>query len=292
MTQKTLKLYNSLSFFFSCDIFFLVIFMEQYNVRFKKKFGQNFLKRRAVVERIASTCPLTKNDLVIEVGPGGAILTQELAKRCGNVLAYEIDEDLKEELSRKLYEYDNVKVLFEDFLNSDISKDISQFSYENLYFISNVPYYITTPIMMKIVESNLNFQKVCMMVQKEVGERFSAKPGNREYSSISVFLSYFYDIKKEFLVSRREFVPVPNVDSVVISFTKKKELLPLKDKNLFFQLVRDSFQFKRKNIRNNLKKYNLDIVLSVLKKHGFDLTVRAEKLSVEIFVELANALVL
>ena len=264
--------------------------MEHYDVKFKKKFGQNFLKRRVVVERIVSTCPLTKDDLVIEVGPGGAILTQELAKKAGAVLAYEIDTDLKDELSTKLADFSNVSVLFQDFLESNIKEDISNFSFSNLYFISNVPYYITTPIIMKIIDSNLNFKKICMMVQKEVGVRFSARPGSRDYSSISVFLAYFYDIKKEFLVSRKEFVPEPNVDSVVISFTKKNKLLELKNKELFFKLVRDSFQFKRKNIRNNLKKYNLDVIASVLSDFDFDLSVRAEQLSVEIFVALANAL--
>lgn len=264
--------------------------MEHYDVKFKKKFGQNFLKRRAVVERIVSICPLTKDDLVIEVGPGGAILTQELAKKAGAVLAYEIDTDLKDELSTKLADFSNVSVLFQDFLESNIKEDISTFSFSNLYFISNVPYYITTPIIMKIIDSNLNFKKICMMVQKEVGVRFSAQPGSREYGSISVFLAYFYDIRKEFLVSRKEFVPEPNVDSVVISFTKKNKLLELKNKELFFKLVRDSFQFKRKNIRNNLKKYNLDVIASVLSDFDFDLSVRAEQLSVEIFVALANAL--
>lgn len=264
--------------------------MEHYDVKFKKKFGQNFLKRRAVVERIVSICPLTKDDLVIEVGPGGAILTQELAKKAGAVLAYEIDTDLKDELSTKLADFSNVSVLFQDFLESNIKEDISTFSFSNLYFISNVPYYITTPIIMKIIDSNLNFKKICMMVQKEVGVRFSAQPGSREYGSISVFLAYFYDIRKEFLVSRKEFVPEPNVDSVVISFTKKDKLLELKNKELFFKLVRDSFQFKRKNIRNNLKNYNLDVIASVLYDFDFDLSVRAEQLSVEIFVALANAL--
>ena len=264
--------------------------MEHYDVTFKKKFGQNFLKRKVVVELIADVCSLTKDDLVIEVGPGGAILTQELAKRAGHVLAYEIDEDLKVELTNKLSEFSNVDILFQDFLNSSLEYDISRFSYSNLYFISNVPYYITTPIIMKIVNSNLNFKKICMMVQKEVGNRFCASPGSREYGSISVFLSYFYDVKKEFLVSRKEFVPEPNVDSVVISFTKKDVVLNLKDRDLFFKVVRDSFQFKRKNLRNNLKKYDLNIIRSVLQDYDYELTVRAEQLSVEIFVAIANAL--
>ena len=205
-------------------------------------------------------------------------------------MAYEIDMDLKEELTRKLQDYSNVNILFQDFLTSDLSSDLSNFSYQKLYFISNVPYYITTPIMMKIMDSHLDFQKICMMVQKEVGDRFSAKPGSREYGSISVFLNYFYNVKKEFFVSRKEFVPVPKVDSVVVSFEKREHLQPLKNQDLFFSIVRDSFQFKRKNIRNNLKKYDLDVVLSVLRRYGFDLSVRAEQLSVDIFVEIANAL--
>lgn len=264
--------------------------MEHYDVVFKKRFGQNFLKRRAVVERIANVCSLTSDDLVIEVGPGGAILTQELAKRSGQVLAYEIDVDLKEELFKKLVDFSNVDVLFQDFLTSSLQDDISKYDYKNLYFISNVPYYITTPIIMKIIDSQLDFKKICMMVQKEVGNRFSALPGSREYGSISVFLSYFYNIKKEFLVSRKEFVPEPNVDSVVVSFTRKDTLLPLKDEKLFFKVVKDSFQFKRKNLRNNLKNYDLNAIFLVLEKYGYDLTVRAEQLSVEIFVEIANQL--
>lgn len=266
--------------------------MEKYDVNFKKKYGQNFLKRKAVVERIADVCAITKNDLVIEVGPGGAILTRELARRAGNVLAYEIDIDLEPELNRKLGDFSNVTILFQDFLESNITKDIADFSYENIYFVSNVPYYITTPIVMKLIDSKINFKKICMMVQKEVGLRFTAVPGSKVYGSISVFLNYFYRVKKEFLVSRKEFVPVPNVDSVIISFESREELLPLTDEKLFFQIVRDSFQFKRKNIRNNLKKYNLDVVASVLEKYGYNLSVRAEQLPLEIFIELANALVL
>lgn len=265
--------------------------MEKYDVNFKKKYGQNFLKRTAVVERIISVVPLLKDDLVVEVGPGGAILTRELAKQGVQVLAYEIDTDLKDELESRLEGFSNVTVLYQDFLNSDLSSDISQYSYQHLYFVSNVPYYITTPIIMKLIHSNLDFEKICMMVQKEVGERYSARPGTKEYGSITVFLNYFYQIKREFVVSRREFVPVPNVDSVVVSLTRKKELLPLKDMDFFFQLVYDSFQFKRKNIKNNLFKYDLEVVRQVLEKHGYDLRVRAEMLPFEIFVELANALV-
>ena len=167
---------------------------------------------------------------------------------------------------------------------------MSKYDYEHLYFVSNVPYYITTPILLKLIESGLPFEKILMMVQKEVGDRFSTCPGNREYGSITVMLNYFYDVKKEFFVSRKQFVPEPNVDSVIVSFTEKEDKLFLKDFAFFERLVRDAFQYKRKNLRNNLKNYNLDVVLNILADFGYDLTVRAEMLPVEVFVKLANAL--
>ena len=264
--------------------------MEKYDVKFKKKFGQNFLKDIRIVNNIVDTCPLNNRSLVIEVGPGGAIMTRELAKKAGNVLAYEIDIDLKDELSKRLNDVSNVNVIFQDFLESDIANDIKNYDFDDLYFISNVPYYITTPILLKLFFSNLPFKKIVMMVQKEVGDRFSTKPGNKEYGSITVLLNYFYNVKKEFFVSKKQFVPEPKVDSVIVSFSEKEEKLPLKDLEFFQELLKNSFQYKRKNIRNNLKSYDLDIVSNVLSKYGFDLNVRAEMLDVDIFVELSNEL--
>ena len=156
--------------------------------------------------------------------------------------------------------------------------------------IANLPYYITTPILLKLIEEHISVDKIVVMVQKEVGIRFSAKPGSRDYGSITVFFHYYFQLKKLFDVSRNCFVPKPNVDSVILSFTKKDHLLPLKNQDFFFQLVRDAFQFKRKTLKNNLKKYNLNITEQVLSCHSLDLSVRAEALSLEIFVELSNAL--
>ena len=264
--------------------------MEKYNVKFKKKFGQNFLKNSSIVKRIVMVSGVDSNSLVIEVGPGGAILTKELSNVAGNVLAYEIDSDLTDELNKKLKDCENVDILFQDFLQADITSDISRYSYQDVYFVSNVPYYITTPIILKLLSSNISFKKIVMMVQKEVGERFTSIPGTREYGSIAVFLQYYYDIKKEFSVSRKEFVPEPNVDSVIISFQEREDRLPVKNMSFFEQIVRDSFQFRRKTIRNNLKKYNLKIVENVLSQYHYDLNVRAEMLPVEFFVQLANEL--
>ena len=266
------------------------MFMEKYDVKFKKKFGQNFLKDINIVKKIVATGGITGKSLVIEVGPGGAIMTRELSSVANHVLAYEIDNDLSDELYKRLENCDNVDVLFQDFLQADLINDVKNYDYDHLYFISNVPYYITTPIILKLIDSGLKFDKIVMMVQKEVGDRFSTVAGSREYGSITVLLNYFYKVKKEFLVSRKQFVPQPNVDSVIVSFTEKDDKGDLIDFHFFEQLVRDSFQYKRKNIRNNLKKYDLSIVESVLNKYGYDLNVRAEALEVNIFIELANEL--
>ena len=264
--------------------------MEKYDVKFKKKFGQNFLKDINIVKRIVDVSEVDKDSLVIEVGPGGGVMTRELASRAKNVLAYEIDHDLEDELVKRLDGYNNVDVLFQDFLTSDLVSDVSNYGYKKLFFVSNVPYYITTPILMKIIESGLNFNKIVVMVQKEVGDRFTTLPGSREYGSITVLLNYFYEVKKEFFVSRKQFVPEPNVDSLIVSFSPRKDKLELNDYKHFERLIRDSFQFKRKTLKNNLKNYDLKIVESVLKEYDYDLSVRAENLSTEVFVKISNAL--
>ncbi len=264
--------------------------MEKYDVKFKKRYGQNFLKNSNIVKRIVSVSNVDSNSLVIEVGPGGAILTRELASVAKNVLAYEIDTDLVDELNMKLLDYNNVDVLFQDFLQANILSDISHYSFHDIFFVSNVPYYITTPIVLKLLSSNVSFKKIVMMVQKEVGDRFTSVPGTRDYGSIAVYLQYFYLIKKEFFVSRKEFIPEPNVDSVIISMEEREDKIPLKNISFFEQVLRDCFQFRRKTIRNNLKKYDLKIVEEVLLKYHYDLNVRAEMLPVDFFVHLANHL--
>lgn len=264
--------------------------MRDFN--YKKKYGQNFLKNNYVVEKIVSEANIPSNTLVVEVGPGKGILTKEIAKSAKNVICYEIDEELESNLIALQNSSQNIKVIFSDFLNRDVKKDISEFDYEHLFFISNVPYYITTSILMKLMSYGDTFENIIMMVQKEVGDRFSALPGTKSYSSITVFLNYYYDIKKLFIVNRDQFIPSPNVDSVVISLALKNERLYVKNENHFFELVRNSFKFKRKTIKNNLKKYDLDIISDILAKYGFSLNARAEELSLDIFVELSNALVM
>lgn len=257
--------------------------------KFKKSYGQNFINDHHIVENIVKYTDIEEDSLVIEIGPGSGALTKELSKKSKYVLAYEIDTRLEDILDENLSDYHNINIIFDDFLTRNISEDIKQYDYKNLYVVANIPYYITTSILVKLIESKLPFKKITVMIQKEVGDRFMAKPKSREYGSITVFLNYYFDVIKLFDVGRNSFVPKPNVDSVVISLIRK----PTKHVNneeVFFQLIRDAFRFKRKNIRNNLKNYNLSKIEEVLKKYNLDLTVRAEQLPVDIFIDIANNL--
>lgn len=254
---------------------------------FKKKFGQNFLNDKSIINNITSSINPTEDDLIIEIGPGSGALTKNLVKYNSNLICYEVDKDLETTLNQ--ITNDKTQIIFDDFLKRDIQSDISKIDYKNLYIIGNLPYYITTPIILSIIESRVVVKEMVFMVQKEVAERFSAKPGSKEYGSISVLLNYYFDIKKLFDVSRTKFYPIPNVDSSVIKLVKKDNILPVNFEK-FNKLVKDSFQYKRKNIRNNLKSYDLNKVESVLTKYGYSLSSRSEELSYEIFVELANTI--
>ena len=264
--------------------------MEMYNVKFKKKFGQNFLKDKRIVKRIVDISGVDTDSLVIEVGPGGAIMTKELALKAKKVLAYEIDSDLEEELSYKLEGIDNVDVLFQDFLTADIVNDVSCFKFNKLFFVSNVPYYITTPIILKLIKSSLHFENIVMMVQKEVGERFNANINSKDYSSITVFLNYYFDVKKEFIVSKNLFYPKPAIDSMIISLSQKNNRILAEDEELFLRLIRDSFRLKRKTLRNNLKEYDFSIIEKVLEKKNLPINVRGEQIPLEVFIEISNEL--
>lgn len=259
--------------------------MQKFN--FKKKFGQNFLIDKNKTQMIVDLINVKENDLIIEIGPGAGALTKRLVKKNANLICYEIDEDTKEYLLP--LENEKTKIIYKDFLKTNLEEDIKDINYENLYIIGNLPYYITTPIIEHIIKSEIPVKKSVFMVQKEVGDRFSSKPGSREYGSITVFLDYYFDIKKEFIVGRKCFNPAPNVDSVIISLNTKENRIPV-DMTNFDRLVRDSFQFKRKNIRNNLRNYDIEKIDSILSEYGYSINNRAEELSYDIFVDLSNRL--
>lgn len=260
------------------------------NFKFKKSYGQNFIQDNNIIKNIVSKTKIEKNSLVIEVGPGSGVLTKELAKVSDNVLCYEIDDRLEEILDENLGDYNNIEIIYDDFLIRDIKSDIEKYNYKYIYFVANIPYYITTPIIIKLIESKIDFKVITVMVQKEVADRFSALPKTKNYGSITVFLNYYYDIEKLMFVSRNSFFPKPNVDSEVIALKKKDKRIKADNEEFFFKIVKDSFRFKRKNIRNNLKNYDLEIISKVLAKYNKDLTCRAEELSLDIFIDIANSL--
>lgn len=264
--------------------------MQQNSFYFKKSLGQNFLKDDNIIHKIVSSANINKDTLVIEIGPGSGAITKELVPLCGHLLLYEADYRLENNLYSLLKDYDNYSLNIGDFLKTNISKDIVNYSNYNIYVVANLPYYITTPIIMKFIDENVFPDKFIVMVQKEVAIRLSAEVGSKDYGALTVFLNYFYDIDKLFDVSRNCFVPKPNVDSAVVCMNLKHNRLPVEDFSLFKKLVRDCFSMKRKTLKNNLKGYNLCVIQKVLEKYDYDLSVRAEQLSLIVFVDISNAL--
>ena len=263
--------------------------LNEKNFNFKKKFGQNFIVDKNIIHSIINKSNIDKNTLVIEIGPGAGSLTTELDKVSGHVIAYEIDKTLKPILEKQ--NLNNTTIIYEDFLKRNIKEDLKQYNYQKNYVVANLPYYITTPIIIKLIEDKLDIDKIVVMVQKEVGNRFKAKPNTKEYNSLSIFLNYYYTVEKILDVSKNVFIPKPNVDSIVVSLTKRKTKIKVDNEQIFFKLVKDAFKQKRKTLKNNLKNYNLEKVEEILKKHNLDLTVRAEALPTEIFAEIANNLI-
>ena len=264
--------------------------MEKYNFNLKKMFGQNFIIDENIINNIITKANIDEDTLVIEIGPGAGSLTFALARYAKNVLCYEIDTTLKGLLEDNLKDLNNVEIVYKDFLKANVYEDIKKYKYKKLYVVANLPYYITTPIIIKFIEDEIAVDKLVVMVQKEVGDRFKALPNTKEYNSLSIYLNYYFDVKKILDVSRNVFIPKPNVDSIVVEFTKKELLYELKDKKIFFKLVKDSFTQKRKTLKNNLKNYDLNKIEEILKKYNYNLSVRAEQLPIEIFVAIANNL--
>ncbi len=257
--------------------------MDQF--RFKKSLGQNFLRDKNILNKIINSSNISSNSLIIEIGPGDGSLTEYLLKTGNNVLAFEIDQRLKEPLELLVKQFPNFEVVFEDFLSVDINKYLKKYSYEKLYVIANIPYYITTPIITKVIDE-INPDIFCIMIQKEVGDRLIAKPNSRNYGSLSVYAQFRYNISKVCDVSKNSFFPKPDVDSVVLRFEKKLLNYDIDDTDLFFNFIKDAFKHKRKNLKNNLYKYDLVKIEKFLKTINKDLTYRAEQISIEEFVNL------
>lgn len=268
----------------------MVIFMSEKGFQFKKSFGQNFLKDDSIVTKIVDSADIGSNDLVIEIGPGSGMLTKQLAPKAKNILCYEIDKRLESILDKNLKNFSNVSIIFDDFLKRNIKEDIKNFDYDNILIIANLPYYITTPIITKLIEANINLKQIVIMVQKEVGDRFSAGLGSKDYGSLTVFLNYYFKVKKLFIVSRNCFMPKPNVESVVVSLSSKENRRIATNEKLFFRIVKDSFRFKRKSIKNNLKLYDSAIVASALEENNFTMNHRAEQITLDTFIDISDKL--
>ena len=264
--------------------------MDKYNFNIKKMYGQNFIIDENIINNIILKSEIDKECLVIEIGPGVGSLTYKLADYAKNVLCYEIDTTLKEILADNISSKNNVDVIYKDFLKADVLEDIKKYSYSKIYVVANLPYYITTPIILKLIEDMIPVEKIVVMVQKEVGDRFRAKPNSKNYNSLSIYLNYYFEVKKILDISKNVFLPKPNVDSIVVEFKRKNNLYKLKNSEVFFNLVKDAFKQKRKTIKNNLKGYDLEIINKVLNKYNLSVNSRAEQISIEVFVDIANNL--
>ncbi len=257
--------------------------MQKYGIKTKKKFGQNFLVDSNTLNSIVSKANITNNDSVVEIGSGIGALTELLCECAKHVYSFEIDQSLFKYLEENL-KHDNLTFIFKDFLKVDLKEVLPDVK---LKVVANLPYYITTPILFKILESKLEFDELFVMMQKEVGMRLQASHNTKEYNALSIILQVNYDIGVLVNVSRSVFVPPPNVDSVVMKLVRHNKFT-ITDYDFFNKFVHSAFQFKRKNLRNNLSSYNLEALDVILTKYGYSLKSRAEQISVVDFVCVCN----
>lgn len=263
---------------------------EKYGFKLTKSLGQNFLTDKFVVEDIIDGSNITEEDIVIEIGPGIGVITYEAAKIAKKVVAVEIDRNLIPILKETLDEFDNVEVVNEDILKINVNELIGD--EKKVKIIGNLPYYITTPIIMKLLEDKVNAESITIMMQKEVADRIKAKPGTKTYGALSIAVQYYCTVEKITDVPRTCFVPNPNVDSEVLKLNILKEK-PVKviDEELFFKVVRASFNMRRKTLNNSLmgvEGTDKEIIKSALLSAGIDPIRRGETLSIEEFAKLAD----
>lgn len=266
--------------------------LEKNNLSAKKKFGQNFLTDQNILTSIVDVAGATKNDAVIEIGPGLGALTEHLCEVAGFVLAYEIDKDLIPLLEKNLSKYNNFEVVNEDILKVDINKDIEEklSSYDNVYVVSNLPYYITTPIILGLLSQTNKIKRYVMMMQLEVADRICGKPSTKDYNALSLAVGYRALATKAFKVPRTVFVPAPNVDSAVIKLDVYNEP-PIKalNENVFFKLIRECFTQRRKTLMNNLSLfYDKAFINNMLVDLNINPGIRAEALLLEDFVRMSD----
>lgn len=271
--------------------------LQKYHFNFQKKFGQNFLIDTTVLDRIISSAEITKEDCVLEIGPGIGTMTQYLAERAGSVVAVEIDKALIPILEETLQDYDNVTVINDDILKVDINRLVEEKNGGRpIKVVANLPYYITTPIIMGLFESRVPLKSITIMVQKEVADRMQVGPGTKDYGALSLAVQYYAKPEIVANVPPNCFIPRPNVGSAVIRLTRYEEPpVQVKDEKMLFKIIRASFNQRRKTLQNGLNNsselnFTKDQIAAAIAAAGFSPSVRGEALTLEQFARLTDIL--
>ncbi len=272
--------------------------MNGYGIRPVKSLGQNFLLDNNIIEKIVSAASITNNDLVIEVGPGAGSLTKELARHAGNLVAVEIDKNLIPLINDVMSGFDNFEIIHSDILKTDIKDRIldKYTQYTSYKVVANLPYYITTPILMRFLENSFPPSSMTVMMQKEVAARMSAGPGCKEYGSLSVVSGYYCRVKKIMDVSPNCFYPKPDVSSTVLRMdVRDNPEVVIDNEAFFFKLVKSAFAQRRKKVSNSISNtlgYDVQktVIEVILEDMGMPADTRAERLSINAFAELSNRL--
>lgn len=265
--------------------------LEQNDIIVKKQYGQNFLLDDNILKNIVKSAELKKDTNVIEIGPGLGFLTNYLQQATTNVLCYEIDEQMVEHLNELNY---NISIINDDFLKRNLNKDFKNIfdNSNNITLVANLPYYITTPILLKVLEETTRIDKMFVMMQTEVAKRLCGKPSTKDYNALSVLIQYFTNPRIIFNVSPKSFFPEPNVESSVVMIEKKEEpLLEVKNLDFFLKFNRNIFSQRRKTLYNNIQKaynYDKELIKKIIKENNLDESVRSEELDVSQIVKLAN----
>lgn len=273
--------------------------LEKYGFSFKKSLGQNFLIDPNILKRIVDHAQITNETGTIEIGPGIGALTEHLARSSKKVVAFEIDQRLLPILKETLSPYDNVEIIHQDVLKADVKTVMTEkfTNISDVMVVANLPYYVTTPIIMKLLEDKLPIRGIVVMLQKEVAERISAQPGTKDYGSLSIAIQYYTTAEVVMTVPKTVFVPQPNVDSAIIRLTRRdKPAVEMKDESFFFQVIKACFAQRRKTILNNLTnqlplgKEKKDSIIHALEAAAIDPSRRGETLSIQEYARLSDEL--
>ena len=274
--------------------------MKRYNLDFKKKFGQNFLTSEEILKEIISKAKILKDDIILEIGPGIGTLTSKLLETGAEVISVEVDLELIRPLKERFFMYNNFTIISADILKIDIYSEIVKIleskgktlNDKKIKVVANIPYYITTPIMFKLLESRNIVSEIYIMVQKEVAERICAKIGTKESSSITYLVSYYTEYLWDIYVDKTKFVPSPKVDSKVIALKFREKPYPeVKNEELYFEIIRSAFLHRRKTFLNSISasnKIDKKIISNIMEELGIDLRIRAEKITDKMYADIVD----